>query len=150
MMEEEESQEPPRKVEAKVLLETQIPTIGHCKECESDGRGRTFICEDPKGDYIGACQHEITNTQLLKQKFGQYLTIVKQSTKNWPQNDIIRDPVLTEDDVKPKKGTFWVKEYMNVTEKLKITIKGDVYIELLKFNKKTNALEVYMQMKMKD
>ncbi len=54
--------------------------LGFCKPCLQQDRSRTFLCEDPEGRLIGVCVHELTNAQLQRALFAQFLIIVKQRT----------------------------------------------------------------------
>lgn len=62
-----------------------------------------FLCEDMTGGLIGACYHEVTNGKLMRNKFGRYLTIIKQSTKNWPSGTSIEGKIIESRIMIPKK-----------------------------------------------
>lgn len=64
---------------------------------------------------IGACYHDVTNGRLMRNKLGQYLTIIKQRTKNWPSGDLITGEIIESKIKKPKNKRPWVDQYMNVS-----------------------------------
>lgn len=134
---------------SKVLcLEDQIPLLGYCKPCLSQGRSRTFLCEDPKGRLLGMCVHEITNGKLLRSKFGQYLTILKQSTKIWPPGDTVKGTIIHKVNLKPRNTRIWVEHYMDVFHTNLLINDGTVYMLLAKYNKFKDLVVPYLSLKL--
>lgn len=126
------------------LPKSNISFIGHCRRCLIYERSRTFICEDSKGHLIGACFHEITDGKLMRCKFGQYLTIIKQSTEIWPIGDIVRGEVIESKTVRPKNKRPWVDHYFNIFQMNVLTKSGQMYTKLSKYDKKKKCYIPYI------
>lgn len=102
------------------------------------------------GGLIGACYHEVTNGRLMRNKFGQYLTIIKQSTKNCPSGDLIVGDVIENKIMKAKNKRPWVDQYMNVFQMNVVTESGQVYTKLRKYDRRSERYIQYMKFKIKE
>lgn len=92
--------------------------------------------------------HEITNGRLLRSKFGQYLTILKQSTKIWPPGDAVKGTIIHKVNLKPRNNRIWVEHYMDVFHTNLLINDGTVYMLLAKYNKFKDLVVQYLSLKL--